>query len=136
MLALADKLPGAEHFYVHEAACPCGCGFGRHAEDINADLVALLEAVREEVGHPLFVNSWCRCPTHNTAVRGVDGSVHTLGQAADLRAIGGARKHGIQKAGFAHGAMGVGIGENYVHLDVHDGSVKYRPSSWGYGQGG
>ena len=34
MLALADKLPGAEHFYVHEAACPCGCGFGRHAEAI------------------------------------------------------------------------------------------------------
>ena len=132
MLALADKLPGAEHFYVHEAACPCGCGFGRREEDIKADLVVLLEAVREEVGHPLFVNSWCRCPSHNRAVGGVDGSVHELAEAVDLRAIGGERKHGIEKAGYKHGAMGVGTGDNFVHLDIHDGSRKHRPSAWGY----
>jgi uncharacterized protein YcbK (DUF882 family) len=132
MLELSAKLPGAKNFYVHEAACGCGCGFGRHEGDVSPALIVLLEAVREEVGHPLFVNSWCRCHAHNRAEGGVDGSVHCLGEAADLKAIGGERKHGIEKAGYAHGATGVGTGENFIHLDVHDGRVKYRPSSWGY----
>jgi hypothetical protein len=132
MLHLHELLPGAEHFYVHEFACRCGCGFGRNPGDVSAALISMLEAVRLNLGRPLFIDSGCRCVPHNRAVGGVDGSVHTLGEAADVRAIGGAIKHGIQRLGYAFGATGVGTGENFVHLDVHDGTIKYRPSAWGY----
>ena len=130
LLPMAALYPGAEHFYVHEVACRCGCGFGRHPGDVNPHLVELLEAIRRETGHPLIPNSVCRCPMHNRAVGGVENSVHTLGEAADLRAIGGERKYGVVRAAFAHGARGVGVYDNFTHVDVHDGSVKFRPSTW------
>ena len=132
MLEMHERIPGAIHFYVYEAACKCGCGFGRHEGDVSTELVLLLEKVRQEIGHPLFVNSMCRCEAHNRAVGGVDGSVHTLGEAADLRTVGGGRRHEVEKAGYRHGATGVGTGGDFIHLDVHDGSVKFRPSAWGY----
>lgn len=132
MLEMHELIPGAKHFYVYEAACGCGCGYGRNDGDVSLDLVDLLEAVRTDTGRPLIVNSMCRCIAHNRAVNGVEDSVHCLGEGADLKAFGGDRKHGIEKAGYKHGATGVGTGGNFIHLDVHDGSVKHRPSSWGY----
>lgn len=132
MLGLHELYPGAQHFYVYEMACPCGCGLGRHEGDVNPKLIELLEAIRAETGRPLFVNSACRCPAHNRAVGGVDGSVHELGDASDLRAFGGERKFRICRAAYHHGARGVGTGENYIHVDVHDGSQKFRPTAWGY----
>jgi uncharacterized protein YcbK (DUF882 family) len=132
MLEMHELIPGAKHFYVYEAACGDGCGYGRHPGDVSTDLIDLLEAVRTDTGRPLVVNSMCRCKAHNKAEGGVEDSVHTLGEGADIKAFGGERKHGIEKAGYKHGATGVGTGGNFIHLDVHDGSVKHRPSSWGY----
>lgn len=132
MFDMDQLLPGAEHFYVHEFACRCGCGFGRHSGDVSQFILELLENVRRDVGGPLHVTSGCRCKDHNRAVRGVEGSVHTICEAADVRADGGRRKHEIQKSAYAHGATGVGVGEDYIHVDTHDGSEKYRPSAWGY----
>jgi hypothetical protein len=132
MLEMHERIPGAVHFYVYEAACRCGCGFGRHRGDVSVGLIILLEKVRHEINRPLFVNSMCRCEAHNRTVNGVDGSIHILGEAVDLRTVGGGRRHEVEKAGYKYGAMGVGTGKSFIHLDVHEGGVKFRPSSWGY----
>lgn len=121
------------HFTVEELECKCGCGFGRQPGDVSPRLLALLEGIRVEVGVPVVINSGCRCDQHNADEGGVPGSVHTLGEAADIKTIGGEKKYWIEKAAFKHGAMGVGIGKTFVHVDVHQGDVKYRPTAWGYG---
>jgi uncharacterized protein YcbK (DUF882 family) len=132
MFEMHELLRGAENFYVYEAACGCGCGFGRNPGDVSPASVLLLERVRMEIKRPVFPTSWCRCIKHNADVGGVEHSTHTLGEGVDIRAHGGERKHEIEKAGYKHGATGVGTGETFIHLDVHDGTVKHRPAAWGY----
>jgi len=120
------------HFDTREAECGCGCGFGRDQDDIDMGLVAMLEDMREAIGRPIFINSWCRCYRHNAAVGGVTDSIHTLGQAVDIRVYGGKHKHQVEKAAYFYGATGVGTGKTFVHVDVHEGYLKPRPSAWGY----
>jgi uncharacterized protein YcbK (DUF882 family) len=120
------------NFHTSEFACKCGCGFGTGPSEVSARLIVLLEAIRADIGRSVFLESGCRCPSHNENEGGVENSAHTLGEAADIRATGGTAKHEIQKAAYRHGAMGVGVGKNFVHVDVHNGEIKHRPSSWGY----
>lgn len=48
-------------------------------------LVEELDKIRKELGSPLIVNSWFRCPELNKAVRGSSTSDHMQGCAVDLR---------------------------------------------------
>lgn len=132
MLRLNDLLPGAQHFYVYEVVCKCGCGFGREIGDFSAETTSLLEAIREDVGGPVRLTSACRCEQHNQAEGGVDGSVHCICEAADIQVEGGRHRFMVQKAAHEHGAEGVGTARGFVHVDTHKGSVKPRPSAWIY----
>jgi len=71
-----------KNFSRKEFACRCGCGF----DDISMDLVQRLQRLRDRIGKPLYVNSGCRCPAHNAAVRGAKKSYHLRGMAADVNA--------------------------------------------------
>lgn len=115
-----------------EFVCKCGCGFGWGDGDISLDLVLLLESIREDVGGPVRLTSGCRCEQHNKTEGGVDRSVHCLGEAADIQVEGGRHRHSVQKAAHKHGAEGVGTARGFIHVDVHKGSVKPRPSAWSY----
>ncbi len=55
----------------------------------NARLFArkVLQPVRDELGAPIFVNSWWRHPKTNAAVGGASDSAHLKAQAADLRTV-------------------------------------------------
>jgi len=132
MLRLNDLLPGATHFYVYEAVCKCGCGFGQHVGDVSLDTTLLLEAIREDVGGPVRLASWCRCQQHNQSEGGVEDSTHCLGEAADIQVEGGRHRHSVQKAAHSHGAEGVGTARGFIHVDTHRGAVKARPSAWTY----
>ena len=122
----------SEHFSKSEFACKCGCGFGLQDGDVSPALVFLLEAIREDVGGPVRLTSGCRCPDHNQAVGGVEDSVHTLGEAADIQVEGGRHRFMVQRAANDHGAEGIGIAKGFVHVDVHKGETKPRPSAWPY----
>jgi len=132
MLDMNDLLPGARNFYVYEAACKCGCGFGREIGDVQLEIIMLLEAIREDVGGPVRLTSWCRCQHHNQNEGGVENSVHCLGEAADIQVEGGRHRYVVQKAAHNHGAEGVGTARGFIHVDVHKGSVKPRPSALCY----
>jgi uncharacterized protein YcbK (DUF882 family) len=128
-MTMGDLSP---NFSKSEFACKCGCGFGAKDGDVSAGLVVLLEKIRQDVGGPVRLTSGCRCEKHNRDVGGVDHSVHTLGEAADIQVEGGRYRFMVAQSAFSHDAEGVGIAKGFVHVDVHDGSSKPRPSSWSY----
>ena len=123
------------NFSREEFACQCGCGLGWNDGDIDPELILHLEAMRARTCRPIFITSGCRCPEHNAAVGGVDGSVHTILplKAGDLRVYAGPHQHAMTEAAFAEGVQGYGMAPgSYIHCDWHDGSVKPRPAIWRY----
>ena len=69
-----------KNFKVSEFACKCGCGHN----PIDQRVINMCQAIRDEVGVPVRINSGCRCTAHNANVGGVKNSKHILGLAADL----------------------------------------------------
>ena len=118
------------HFKREEFACGCGCGFGMNDGDVSEELLAILELVRLDASRPLKINSGCRCVYHNRAVGGVPDSAHTRGTAVDVAVYGGKDRHAIVEAALVHGAQGVGVASNFVHIDVDE--LLPRPSLWIY----
>jgi uncharacterized protein YcbK (DUF882 family) len=102
------------HFSRREFACPCGCGLC----EPKKELVDLLEEMRAALGAPVRINSGLRCETHNLAVGGKASSAHLTGEAADVSAETGEKLFSAARAGFLAGARRVGIGRNFVHVDV------------------
>ena len=76
-----------KNFKVSEFACK-HCGENK----IEQCVLDIAQAIRDELGVPVKVNSGYRCETHNARVSGVKGSYHTKGLAADLSSSVGADK--------------------------------------------
>ncbi|HDX6471612.1 TPA: DUF882 domain-containing protein, partial [Escherichia coli] len=71
----------SKHFSRKEFKCKCGkCDY----DTIDAELLVILEDVREHFGKPVIINSGNRCPTHNKNVGGAANSYHVRGRAADI----------------------------------------------------
>ena len=114
-----------KYFGRHEFACKCGrCG-GYPVEPKEA-FVRKLDAFRERVGEPVYINSGIRCPEHNTDpdVGGAANSRHLYGDAADIRCIGKTPKelYTIAEEIFPNG--GVGLYNWGIHVD--DRTTKAR----------
>ena len=58
-----------------------------HRETI-INTAANMDAVREFLGHPIYINSWYRNFLVNKAVGGVPNSQHSRGEAVDFRCPG------------------------------------------------
>jgi uncharacterized protein YcbK (DUF882 family) len=63
-----------------EFACKCGCGF----DTIDVELADVLADLRRFFVKPVFINSACRCESHNRKVGGAANSQHLFGKAADI----------------------------------------------------
>ena len=81
-------LHNTNNFNVSEFSCKCGCGFNI----IDQRVINIAQTIRDALGVPVKVNSGCRCDKHNAHVKGVKGSFHTKGLAADLSCSLGAKK--------------------------------------------
>lgn len=111
-----------------EFACKCGrkkCD----AAPLDPRLIGALQALRELVGHPLYVTSGVRCRLHNNKVGGAAASKHLLGQAADIQCREcyprELAKFAEQIPTFARG--GIGVYSGWVHVDVRtDGPARWR----------
>ena len=105
-----------KYFGRHEFACKCGkCG-GYPVEPKEA-LIRKLDAFRERVDEPVYVNSGIRCPEHNAAVGGAVQSRHLYGDAADIRCDGKTPEelYAIADEIFCDG--GVGLYDWGIHVD-------------------
>ena len=77
-----------KNFKVSEFTCHCGCG----RNVIEQKVIDMCQAIREKAGVAINISSGCRCEKHNAAVKGVAGSYHVQGKAADLTCSLGARR--------------------------------------------
>ncbi|EJV6228549.1 DUF882 domain-containing protein [Salmonella enterica] len=104
----------SKYFKRKEFACKCGCG----QDTVDAELLAILEDVREHFGKPVIINSANRCPAHNKRVGGASKSVHLTGKAADIVVKGVAPDivHAYLTAKYS-GKYGIGKYKTFTHVD-------------------
>lgn len=104
----------ASRFTRAEMACRCGCG----AAEMAPELVSMLQAVRERLGRAVVVTSGRRCPAHNDAVGGKQGSEHLTGHGVDVRTLSGRERYEVVAAALTVGFTRIGVAREFVHLGV------------------
>lgn len=87
---------------------------------MSQELLDMLDELRHRLGFPLTVNSGYRTESHNWKVGGKPSSSHLKGLAVDLSAKGGSVKYAILKEALAMGFTRIGIGQNFIHLDIDE----------------
>lgn len=70
----------SENFSRSEAACPCGCG----GDTVDAELLDLVQGLRDEFGDIITVHSGYRCKRYNAKLGGAKNSEHRWGRAWDI----------------------------------------------------
>ncbi|SKB63685.1 Peptidase M15 [Soonwooa buanensis] len=89
-----------------------------------------LQALRDNVGKPIVVNSGYRTAKHNKSVGGASSSQHLTASAGDIRIAGMTSKQvydailNLIKEGKMHNG-GVGLYNTFVHYDI-----RQSPSRW------
>ena len=111
-----EEVMKSKYFKRKEFACKCGCGFST----VDAELLQVLEEAREDLG-PIVISCGARCPEHNAAVGGADGSKHKLGLAADIYVVGNRVPHEEVQEYFLNkypNQYGIGRYNTFTHIDV------------------
>lgn len=111
------------NFSRSEFRCKCLlCDF----DTVDAQLLEVLESVRQFYGLPVIITSGCRCPAHNAAVGGSANSQHLLGRAADI-VVKGMSPDGV--ANYLEqtypGRLGIGRYNSFTHLDSRNTAARF-----------
>lgn len=113
----------SEHFARAEFACSCGCGF----DTVDADTLAILEAVRTHFAAPVIITSGCRCPSYNRQIGGATNSQHMLGRAADIQVKGIEPGEVRDWIADHYPAASLGRYASFTHVDTRtDGPARWR----------
>lgn len=108
-----------KNFRFQEFACVC-CGKNL----INPQVMDICQAIRDELGVPVRVNSGYRCVLRNNAVHGSKSSYHLKGLAADIscklgsQAIVDAIKKLIREEKIKISWCCHYITRDFVHIDI------------------
>jgi hypothetical protein len=121
-----DWLDRWPNFLPEELACNCGGRFCDGAYHHDEAFLDALQALRNDVGRPLKINSGHRCARWNAAVGGAPMSQHKR-LAVDI-SLDGHDRHALEANAIAHGFTGIGRGLAFIHLDR-----RAVPTSWNYG---
>ena len=114
----------SRNFSRSEFSCRCNCG----RDTIDAELLKVLEAIREYFDMPVKITSGHRCYIHNNAVGGASTSQHLFGRAVDLHINGVGSVEIAKFIDDTYGDVyGVGIYATWVHLDTRSNG----PARWG-----
>ena len=113
------------YFKPEEFKCPC-CG----RCEMDGELIFMLDLLRAVCGFPLIVTSGFRCKKYNEAIGGEENSAHLRGKAADIYCLSQIKRYEILKNALLLGFRRIGIGKNFIHLDV-DITLPY-PRIWVY----
>lgn len=97
-------------------ACPC-CGVNW----IDPRLEWMISLIEDAVDHKLDVTSGYRCEKQNKKVGGSDTSSHLTGLAADISCKYSRPRFMILGAALRIGFKRIGIGKNFIHLDIDRG---------------
>ena len=76
-----------------------------------------LQLIRDDYGKPMYLTSAYRCDQHpNERVKSKPGT-HNKGVAFDVFASDGIAKGKLLELALKHGAKGIGIANNFIHID-------------------
>ena len=115
----------SKHFSREEFACKDGCGFAT----VDAELLEVLEDVRDEFGVPVHISSGCRCKEYNAIIGGEDDSQHMRGIAADILVFGvKPAKVQLYLLSKYAGRYGIGCYHNFTHIDVRSRMARWVKS--------
>ena len=113
----------SEHFKVREFACKDGSD----VVFISAELVEILQKIRDHFGMPVTINSGYRTPAYNKRVDGAAYSQHLYGAAADISIKGVSPK---TVAAYAETLLpksgGIGIYGSFTHVDVRAAKSRWK----------
>jgi uncharacterized protein YcbK (DUF882 family) len=107
----------SKYFKRDEFKCKCGnCDF----DTIDADLVAILNDVREYFDKPVIVTSACRCADHNRKVGGKKNSQHLKGRATDIvvKGVESWEVFGYLESHIHADRLGIGFYDDFTHVDT------------------
>ena len=110
------------YFNFDEFDCPTEQGSGAPTTEggkMNLDFLHKLDDARRIANVSFKITSGYRTEKHNLTVGGRVGSSHTKGLAADILCENSSKRSAILKGLFQAGlGRRVGIGDNFVHVDV------------------
>jgi uncharacterized protein YcbK (DUF882 family) len=93
---------------------------------VDAELVSVLQDIRDHFGNPLLINSGFRCESHNKKIGGAKRSTHLQGRGADFVVAGVSCDdvycYLVWKYPDVYGIKNYG---NWIHLDTRSGG-KWR----------
>lgn len=104
----------------------CNCGECK-ANTVDAELLQVLQRLRDEFGKSITITSGNRCKAYNEKVGGSDKSQHLLGRAADI-VVSGANPHIIYEWLDSQYPNQYGLGryDDFTHIDTRDGKARWR----------
>ncbi len=111
--------------------CPCGRSMC-DAPPPTDRLLEVLDAIRDQYGRPITVDSGPRCAFRNKQKGGEDPSAHLLGEAADLVCILSTDRFDLYNAARACGVVRLGIGSTFLHVDVTHDARFAQAVTWTY----
>lgn len=112
----------SENFHRDEFQCSCGCGF----DTVDAELITVLEAVRNFWGVKVKINSGARCAKHNANEGGSPTSKHLIGQAADIVVEGILPQKVYTYLDNKYpDRYGIGLYSGWVHIDVRKKKTRW-----------
>jgi len=103
-----------KYFKLSEFDSPDVVGSG---EAMDMEFLSKLDQARSLCDIPFRITSGYRTEDHNRKVKGVLGSSHTKGLAADIACTNSAARHIIVSALLKVGLNRIGIADTFIHVD-------------------
>lgn len=118
-----------KYFRPHEFDCECRRGIACNAEPMKQRFLDKLDALREEWGQPLVVQSGRRCKERNTHESGAVHSQHLYGNACDFHFESPKESQNFAAMARKFGFKGIGLGKHLVHIDDRDYEAEWMYSN-------
>ena len=104
-----------KNFSAHEFDCSC-CG----KQGIKHRLVLIAQAIRDNYGSKVKINSGVRCHAHNLEEGGKSSSDHITGDGIDIHCNSSRLRYHILRSATEAGVNRIGIGSNFIHLGISE----------------
>lgn len=114
----------SEDFYRSEFKCNCSkCDY----DTVDAELILVLQSLRNYIGQPIKITSGNRCPEYNHKVGGSKGSYHIRGRAADIQVQGVAPAviQGYLEVAYGD-KYGIGSYSSFTHIDTRTKKARWN----------